>query len=299
MRVLVIGSTGMLGRPAVRGLLADGHKVTGLARDEDRAAVVAAQGITPAVGDLFDPDSLAAVLPGHEAVLNLATRIPPVRKAMLGMGWAENDHVRRDGSAALVTAALASDDVRIIVQEGITFYYADGGDVEITEESPIDVPDALRSSVVAHENAARFADAGGGRVGVRLRIGVLHGNDPMTRALLRGAKFGVPLVYGDPAGWTAVVHPSDAAAGAVAALSAPSGIYNVAAPPLRKRDLGAALADLAGVRRARAVPGGLLKLMGAAGTLGRSVRVVSTKLTETTGWQPELRVPPSPAWLRG
>ena len=54
MRVLVIGATGMIGRPAVRQLLADGHQVTGLARDEGRAAVVAAQGATPVVGDLFE-----------------------------------------------------------------------------------------------------------------------------------------------------------------------------------------------------------------------------------------------------
>jgi nucleoside-diphosphate-sugar epimerase len=295
MRVLVIGATGVLGRPAVRKLLADGHSVTGLARDDDRAAVVAAQGATPAVADLFDPESLAAVLPGHEAVLNLATRIPPPGKALLGR-WAENDRVRTDGSAALVAAALASDDVRVIVQEGVTFYYADGGDAEITEESPIDVPAPLRSSVAAHANVARFAEAAG-RVGVRLRIAMLLGDDPLTRAQLRGAKYGMPLVYGDRAGWTAVVHPSDAAAGAVAALSAPSGIYNVAAPPLRKRDLGAALAALAGVRRARAVPAGLLKLMGPVAAFGRSHRVVSTKLTEATGWQPALRVP-SPAWLR-
>jgi nucleoside-diphosphate-sugar epimerase len=286
----------VLGRHAVRGLVAAGHEVTGLARNDNRAAVVAAAGIKPVVADLFDAESLAGALAGQEAVLNLATRIPPPGMALVGMGWAENDHVRRDGSAALVTAALAGDDVRVVVQEGITFYYADCGDAEVTEESPVDVPAALRSSVVAHENVARFAAAGGGRVGVRLRIAMLFGGDPMSRALLRGARFGVPLIYGDPDGWTATVHPSDAAAGAVAALSAPSGVYNVGAPPLRKRDLGVALAGIAGVRRAHAMPAGLLKLMGPAGTFGRSQRVVSAKLTDATGWQPVLREP-SPAWL--
>jgi nucleoside-diphosphate-sugar epimerase len=288
MRVLVIGATGMLGRPAVARLLADGHDVTGLARDRDRAAVIAAQGGTPVVADLFDPDSLAKVLPGHEAVLNLATRIPPAGKAVLGRGWAENDRIRRDGSAALVTAARASD-VRVVVQEGVSFYYADGGDAEITEESPIDVPAALRSSVTAHQNVAGFT--GDGRVGIGLRIGILHGDDPLTRALLRGARFGIPLVYGDPAGWTVAVHPSDAATGAVAALSVPAGIYNVGADPVRKRDLGAVLAKAAGVRGARSLPAGLLRRMGAAAAFARSQRVVSTKLTEATGWRPALPTP--------
>jgi nucleoside-diphosphate-sugar epimerase len=295
MRVLVIGGTGVLGRPAVRRLLAAGHDVTGLARNDERAAVIAAQGVTPVVGDLFDADSLAKAMVGQEAVLNLATRIPSLTKAMFGGGWAENDKVRRDGSAALVTAALAGDDVRIVVQEGISFYYADGGDAELTEDSPLDVPAALRSTITAHENVARFAGADG-RTGVRLRIGTLLGDDPMTTAMLRAARFGMPLTFGDPAGWTVAVHPSDAAAGAVAALSAPSGVYNVGAPPLRKRDLGAALAAVAGVRKARSVPPFVLRMAGPASTFARSQRVVSTRLTEATGWRPELPVP-GPAWF--
>ena len=87
------------------------------------------------------------------------------------------------------------------------------------------------------------------------------------------------------------VHPSDAAAGAVAALGAPAGVYNVGAPPVRKRDLGAVFAAAAGVGRARSFPGGLLKLMGGAATFGRSQRVLSTKLTEATGWRPAMPAP--------
>jgi nucleoside-diphosphate-sugar epimerase len=294
MRVLVIGATGQLGRPAVRRLLADGHDVTGLARNDERAAVVEGLGVTAAVGDLFDPDSLVKVLVGQEAVINLATRIPPMSKAVLGGGWAETQHIRRDGSAALVTAALASQDVRIIVQEGISFSYADAGDAEITEESALDVPETLRSAVQAHENVARFA--GEGRSAVRLRIGLLAGDDPSTRALSRMARFGVPVIFGDPDGWTAAVHPSDAAAGAVAALSAPSGVYNVAAPPMRKRVVGTALAQAGGARKAHAIPAALLRMMGPAATFGRSQRVLSTKLVEATGWQPALPVI-GPEWF--
>jgi 2-alkyl-3-oxoalkanoate reductase len=298
MRVLLIGSTGVLGRPAVRRLLADGHQVSGLARNADRAEMIARQGITPVIGDLFDPDSLSAVLPGHEAVLNLATRIPPAGKAALGLGWAANDHVRRDGSAALVTAALACPDVRVIVQEGVSFIYADAGDAEITEESPVDVASALRSSVTAHENVARFADAGDGRVGVRLRIAMLMGDDPLTAMVLRGARFGVPVTYGHPDGWTTSIRQADAATGAVAALAAPSGIYNVGGEPVRKRELGAVLADAADVRKGRSMPARLTKLLGPASVFGRSQRILSTKLTEATGWQPA-DPKPNRGWFPG
>jgi nucleoside-diphosphate-sugar epimerase len=125
---------------------------------------------------------------------------------------------------------------------------------------------------------------------------MLTGDDPMSRTLLKAARYGMPLTFGDPSGWTVAVHPSDAAAGAVAALSAPSGVYNVSAPPLRKRDLGTALAAAAGVRKARSAPALLLKAAGSASTFARSQRVVSTRLTEATGWRPELPVP-GPEWF--
>ena len=68
MRVLLIGSTGVLGREAVPELLAAGHTVTGLARTADRAKAVAAQGIEPVVADLYDPAALDTAMRGQEAV---------------------------------------------------------------------------------------------------------------------------------------------------------------------------------------------------------------------------------------
>jgi nucleoside-diphosphate-sugar epimerase len=60
-------------------------------------------------------------------------------------------------------------------------------------------------------------------------------------------------------------------------------VYNVGATPVRKRDFGAVIASAAGAKKARTLPFkiGFLKI------LARSQRVVSTKLTETTGWKPE------------
>jgi len=284
MRVMLIGATGVLGTHAVPLLLAAGHKVTGLARNNDRAKAIADLGIEPAIGDLFDPDSLATTLRGHDAILNLATRIPTGTKAASKKAWAANDKVRTEGSASLVEAASASRDVQTIVQEGISFYYADAGDNEISEESPIEVTPPLKSSITAHENAARFAQDG--RTAVRLRIGFLTGNDPLTQFQFTVARFGGPLIYGDPNGWTAPIRPADAAAGAVKALTAPTGIYNVTAGPIRKRDFGTVLAKAAHVRKARALPARYAKFLGPVAIFTRSQRIVATKLTEATGWQP-------------
>jgi nucleoside-diphosphate-sugar epimerase len=128
---------------------------------------------------------------------------------------------------------------------------------------------------------------------VRLRIGMLISSDPLTMSLVAAAKYGVPVIIGARTAWTAAIHPTDAAAGAVAALRAPSGVYNVSAPPVRKQQLGEALAAAAGVRRPHALPRWLAARMTLAETMSRSQRVISHRLTEATGWRPERPVPGS------
>jgi nucleoside-diphosphate-sugar epimerase len=290
MRVMVIGATGVLGRPAVTRLLAAGHEVSGLARDASRGPAIEATGAKPVAGDLFTPTSLAAALRGHDAVLNLATRIP--RKVTSKSAWAENDHVRLAGSAALAAAVRQVDEVRIVVQEGISFVYAEGGDRLLTEDAPLRPRGVTASSVVAHANVAALED----RTVVRLRIGTLVGPDVMTSALLAAARRGAPLIMGSRSDWTTAIHPSDAAAAAVAALGAPSGVYNVGAPAVVKGTLGAAMAAAAGVRKARAVPKWLVSRLAMAEPMGRSQRVDSGKLMEATGWRCERPVP-GPEWF--
>ena len=290
MRVMVIGATGVLGRPAVARLLAAGHEVSGLARDASRGPAVEATGAKPVPGDLFSASSLATALRGHDAALNLATRIP--RKVTSKSAWAANDRVRVDGSAALAAAVRQVDEVRIVVQEGISFVYADGGADELSEDAPLRPRGVTASSVVAHANVAALTD----RTVVRLRIGTLVGPDALTAALLAAARRGAPLIMGARTDWTTAIHPSDAAAAAVAALAAPSGVYNVGAPPVLKGSLGEAMAAAAGVRKARAVPKWLVSRVPMAEPMGRSQRVVSGKLMAATGWRCERPVP-GPDWF--
>jgi nucleoside-diphosphate-sugar epimerase len=293
VRVLLVGSTGVIGRAAVPALLAAGHEVTGLARNADRAGAVRALGIEPVVADLFDVESMVAALRGREAVLNVASRIPTGPGALTERGWAANNRVREQGSATLVEAALRTDDVGVIVQEGISYVYADGGDAELDETAPIEPYGPLLSSVTAHRNVERFAAAG--RTGVRLRIAALQGDDPITRMLLGATKLRLPMLPGPADAWFTAIHPDDAGSGAAAALGAPSGIYNVGAAPARKGEFARVLAEAAGVRRARLLPNRLG--LGPAATFRRSQRVVSRKLAEATGWT--LRHPaPAASWYR-
>ena len=88
-----------------------------IGRSVSQRAALERQGAEVVDADLFDATALRRVLAGHEAVVNLATHMPSSSMRMLlRWSWRENDRVRRDGSAALVDAALGSG-VRRFVQE--------------------------------------------------------------------------------------------------------------------------------------------------------------------------------------
>ncbi|MEV4312270.1 NAD(P)-dependent oxidoreductase [Actinocrispum sp. NPDC049592] len=277
---MLIGATGVLGRAALGPLQAAGHQVTGLARNDARAAAVAAQGIDPVVADLFSAESLEAAFRGHDAVINLATRVPVGGKLIRQSSWQENGQIRVLGSKA-VAAAAKSAGAGILVQEGVALVYADGADAELDEQATLDPTGPPRTSLLAQQNAERFASEG--RTAVCLRTTHLHGDDPITRWILKGASGRGPSYFGRKDGWITPIHPSDAGTAIAAALNAPTGVYNVGATPVRKQDFGAVITSAAGGKKARTLPFkiGFLKI------LARSQRVVSTKLTEATGWKPE------------
>src|SRR6476661_7349655 len=126
MRVFVAGATGVLGRRAVARLVAAGHQVTGIARSPEKAAQLETLGAAPVGVDLFDPDGLRVAVAGHDAVVNLATHIPPLRDMARLSTWAENERIRRDASGHLVDAAIAAG-ARVFVQESLAFMYGEHG----------------------------------------------------------------------------------------------------------------------------------------------------------------------------
>jgi nucleoside-diphosphate-sugar epimerase len=145
-----------------------------------------------------------------DAVLHLATRIQPLEKMGQPEAWRDNDRLRAEASAILVAAALAAE-VKAYIQPTVTFVYPDGQPA--SEETPIreDVPVIMRSALTAEEQAARFAAAG--RHGVVLRLGLLDG--PGTGHDQPNPALGASL------------HTEDAGRALLAALTVPSGIYNV------------------------------------------------------------------------
>jgi nucleoside-diphosphate-sugar epimerase len=159
--------------------------------------------------DLFDPSAVADAVRDVDGVLHLATRIRSIEELSDPDAWRENDRLRAVASRILVDAAIAAG-AAVYVQPTVTFVYPPNGPV--SEDTPVgEVPPILRSALAAEQQAERFARAGGR--GVVLRFGLLDG--PGTGNERPKADFGATL------------HVSDAGRALLAALSLPSGIYNV------------------------------------------------------------------------
>jgi nucleoside-diphosphate-sugar epimerase len=194
MRLLVTGGTGVLGRSLAPLAAAAGHQLVLPTRDEL---------------DLFDPAAVAEAMRQADGVVHLASRIRWPEHRGNPEAWRENDRLRAEASRILVDAAIAAG-AAVYVQPTVTFVYPPEGPV--SETTPIaDVAPTLRSALVAEHQAARFTQAGGR--GVVLRLGMLDG--PGTGNDVPDPEFGATL------------HVHDAGRALVAALTLPSGIYNV------------------------------------------------------------------------
>ena len=287
MRTFVAGATGVVGWRAVARLVEAGHAVSAVARGDAKAELVRSLGATPVTVDLFDPSAVAAAVAGHEAVVNLATSIPPIRKAMRASAWVTNNRIRTEASTNLARGALAGG-ARRYVQESITFTYPDRGDEWIDETAPIEPPAAVRSVLAAEAAAQSFTDGGG--VGVVLRFAVFYGSGSThTQTFLRAARWRIGIAVGSPRGYLSSIHLDDAGTAVVAALDAGAGIYNVGDDdPVTRREYVDAVGRAVGRNRVFLYPGRLAKLGGKNfDTLTRSQRVSNRKFREATGWAPQ------------
>lgn len=290
MRVFVTGATGVIGRRVVPLLISAGHDVTAVGRSADKRRALEAQGARAVDVDVFDAAALCPVFDGHDAVLNLATHIPASSMAMLFRhAWRENDRIRRDGSRALVDAALASG-VQRFVQESFAPIYEDSGDAWLDESARVRPTAYNRTVLDAEASARRFASAGRvGSAGVVLRFGAFYGPDSrVLHEMVRVMKRGWAPLPGKCSAFISSIAHDDAAAAVVAALDLPSGTYNVTDDePLRRGEWIDSLADAIGVAPPRPLPTWLVRLGGSTmELLTRSLRISNATLRTASPWRP-------------
>jgi nucleoside-diphosphate-sugar epimerase len=72
MRVFLTGATGYIGSAVLESLVRAGHKVTALVREPEKAARLAARGVTTVAGDLGTPKAYLPALKDAEAAIHCA-----------------------------------------------------------------------------------------------------------------------------------------------------------------------------------------------------------------------------------
>ncbi|MFG2088651.1 NAD-dependent epimerase/dehydratase family protein [Spirillospora sp. NPDC048824] len=227
MRVLVAGSTGVIGRRLVPLLEAVGHEVTGLSRT--RRPATAGRTVT---ADALDRDALTGAVAdaAPDAVVNLLTAIPAAPDPRrLARDFAATNRLRTEGARNLYAAAAQAGVTRVLA-EGLAYAYQPG-DGLADEDAPLwtgRTPRQFTPVLAALIELERLTAEAGGLV---LRFGHLYGpgsafaGDGAFTARVRAGK--LPVVGGGTS-TLSFTHADDAATALVAALDKDlTGVLNV------------------------------------------------------------------------
>lgn len=287
MRIIVTGATGAIGRAAVPRLVAAGHDVVGLHHQDHGARWLRLHGAEPRRVDLIDESQVGDVLRGADAAVHLATSIPPFAKMARARAWATNDRLRADATRVLSQATRRVGVGQLIVAS-ITLNYVDHGDQWISEGDAVAaVFRPTASALDAEDRVACFASAGG--VGVSLRFAQLYGPGSVSAELVEMFRARRMPLVGAGTNYVSSIHAADAGSAVVAALTAPSGVYNVADDqPIRARDRLEFQAAAVDAPVPRHISVGLARLLvgRAVHQLTASQRVLNRRFRDTTGWAP-------------
>jgi nucleoside-diphosphate-sugar epimerase len=165
MRVLIIGC-GYVGLPLGAELVRLGHEVFGLNRSPDRAPELRARGIQPLVGDITRPETLAALPPRWDWVVNTVSS---------SKGGVEDYHrVYVQGTRHLLQW-LAASPPRKYACAGSTSVYGQTDGSLVKETSPAEPADGLGRTLLAAEQLLLEAARDTQFSAVILRVAGIYG----------------------------------------------------------------------------------------------------------------------------
>lgn len=252
MRLAVIGASGVVGRAFVPRAQAASHDIIG-----DRV-------------EILDREALVRYVHNADAVINLATSIPKIG----GRGnWAMNDRIRREGTANLIEACVATG-VGTVIQQSVAMLHCVADDRPQTEDDPIS-GQGLLASATDMEALLRATSLDWRIVRGALFYGPETGREEAWVDEAKSDSFRIP---GDGSAWISLVHVADFADAVlvVSERGRPREVYIACDDtPLRLRDLYHCVAA-----RNRLKP----PCTGGVQTI-RSCRVSNGKL-RSLGWAP-------------
>ena len=118
MKIFVTGANGYIGGSVASALIAGGHKVRGLVRSKEKAALVAAHGIEPVVGSLDDADLLQAEARAAKGVINAASsdHRGAVETLISGLSGSGKPFIHSSGSSIVADLAMGEPSDRIFYE---------------------------------------------------------------------------------------------------------------------------------------------------------------------------------------
>ena len=236
MRVFVAGATGAIGKQLMPRLLAAGHEVHGMTRNESKRAMLDELGAVPVVVDALDLDQVAEAVDKArpEVIVHQLTAIGALDLRHFDRAFAPTNRLRTEGTDYLLSVGQ-NVGVRRFVAQAAAGYGADGrtGGPAKSEEDPLDPAPAreMRETLAAIRHLEEAVLGARWTEGIVLRYGAFYG--PGTSLAPGGEQFELvrrrkfPLV-GDGSGVWSFIHVADAAEATAAAVEQGSrGVYNV------------------------------------------------------------------------
>jgi nucleoside-diphosphate-sugar epimerase len=220
MEVFLSGATGYIGSAVAQALQKAGHKVTGLARTEEKAKHLESQGMRSLIGDLQKPEALAAAARAAESVIHTANT--------------------NDANSAQVDAAVVRAILKALEGTGKPFVYTSGvwvlgstGDKVADERAPVNPTPLVAQRPAIEQAVLAYKDHGVRTIVIRPALVYGRGGS-IPRMLAQSAReTGAARYVGDGRNRWPFVDVDDLAQLYVLALekAAPGSLYNAAHGP--------------------------------------------------------------------
>jgi nucleoside-diphosphate-sugar epimerase len=241
MRVFVTGASGWIGSAVSDELLAHGYEVVGLARSAESATALTVRGVTPYLGSLDDPESLATAATAADGVIHLAFNHDFDNHASAG----RTEHL----AVQAMLDALAGSDRPLLLASGMASDVV-GRPMTEDDPSPFHGIDSMRGG--SENLALDYAEKGVRTVALRFAPTVHGMGDHGFIATLTkiAGQHGAAGYVGDGSTRWAAVHRSDAARLVRLALeksTAGTRVHAIGEEGIPSRDIAAAIGDYLGV----------------------------------------------------
>ena len=248
MRVVVTGGTGMIGRPLVASLAANGHEVIVLSRSPDKQRPTLPVGVAIEQWDAKSLGEWAKQVDGADAVVNFAGE-GIAGDSFLPDRWSTEKKRRiRDsrlnaGKVVVEAIRAATDKPRALIQSSAVGYYGPRGDEIVTEDAAAGSDYLAKICVEWEDVTAEVESMGVRRVVTRTGLVLTEKGGPLERLVLPYKLYG-GMYFGNGRQWWPWIHIDDEVNALRFLLEneAATGPFNLTAPnPATNRDFGKAL----------------------------------------------------------